>query len=121
MGSFLRSRFPDCKNTKQILHEIGVKCPKRGKELVRRYGRNRSVFYSCMGYPDCDFVSWDQPTNETCPTCGKPLYTKKGKTPNRLKEKSCGYKAVICRRKTKTAIAEAGSKTESDRAAGEDV
>lgn len=120
-GEFLAcSRFPDCKNTKQILHEIGVKCPKCGKELVRRYGRNRSVFYSCMGYPDCDFVSWDQPTNETCPNCGKPLYIKKGKRQIVCKEKSCGYKRDLPE-EDENGTSEAGSKTESDRAAGEDV
>lgn len=92
-GDFLAcSRFPECKNTKHLAQEIGVKCPKCGSELVRRISKNRSVFYSCEKYPDCDFVSWDMPTNEACPNCGKPLYIKKGKQQLVCKDKSCGYK-----------------------------
>jgi DNA topoisomerase I, bacterial len=95
-GDFLAcSKFPECKNTKQLSQLIGVKCPKCGAELVRRHGKNRSVFFSCEKYPDCDFVSWDQPTNEICPKCGKPLYIKKGKHLLICREKSCGYKKEL--------------------------
>ena len=39
---------------------------------MTKYGRNKTVFYSCSGYPECDFSSWDLPTNEKCPQCGCP-------------------------------------------------
>ncbi len=92
-GDFIAcSRFPECKNTKQIAKTIGVPCPKCGSELVQRHGKNRSLFYSCEKYPDCDFVSWDQPTGEKCPNCGNMLYIKKGKRLLVCREKSCGYK-----------------------------
>ena len=49
-------------------------------------------FYGCENYPECDFVSWTEPTNEKCPKCGKTLYKKKGKKPTLYcAEESCGY------------------------------
>ncbi len=92
-GEFLAcSKYPTCKNTKQILKELGVKCPKCGAAAVVRYGRNRTVFYSCERYPECDFRSWDQPTEQLCPQCGNVLYLKKGKGQLVCHEKDCGYK-----------------------------
>ena len=31
--------------------------------------------------PNCDFISWDEPSMEKCPRCGKTLLKKKGKHP----------------------------------------
>ena len=61
-GKFLACPgFPECRNTKPYLEKIGVKCPKCGKEIVLRRSSNGRKFYSCEGYPDCDFVSWKRP------------------------------------------------------------
>ena len=51
------------------------------------------VFYGCSKYPDCDFVSWDEPTRERCPQCGKILYKKQTKKLSKLycADKDCGY------------------------------
>ena len=54
-------------------------------------GRNKTVFYSCERYPECDFSSWDLPTNEKCPNCGEMLFRKKGKSVLACHSKSCGY------------------------------
>ena len=95
-GDFIAcSNYPKCKNTKQILKLIGVPCPKCGAQLVVRTGKNRSVFYSCERHPDCDFVSWDMPTNEKCPQCGNMLFIKKGRKQLVCHEKECGYKKDI--------------------------
>lgn len=40
--------------------------------------RNRK-FYGCSRYPDCDFVSWDQPIGRNCPNDGHFLVQKKAK------------------------------------------
>ena len=41
---------------------IGIPhCPKCGKEIVLRRSSKGRKFYSCEGYPDCDFVSWKRP------------------------------------------------------------
>lgn len=56
------SRFPDCRNTKAIVQEIGITCPKCGKgQVVERKTKRGRKFYGCSRYPDCDFVSWDKP------------------------------------------------------------
>ena len=61
-GKFLACPgFPECRNTKPYLEKIGVKCPKCGKEIVLRRSSTGRKFYSCEGYPDCDFVSWKRP------------------------------------------------------------
>ena len=95
-GSFLAcSRYPECKTTRQITKEIGVACPKCGGKVVMKKGKNRTVFYSCEKYPECDFSSWDMPTEEKCPSCGDMLYRKKGKAVLICKRDGCGYKREI--------------------------
>lgn len=81
-GKFLACPgFPECRNTKALVKEVGVNCPKCGKPLVERRGKKK-VFYGCTGYPDCDYVLWNKPTGQDCPVCGYPMIekTSKGKT-----------------------------------------
>ena len=93
-GSFYAcANYPKCKFTKQRTKDIGVPCPKCGAKIVSKMGRNKTVFFSCERYPDCDFSTWDMPTNEKCPDCGKMLYRKKGKDLYVCQDKECGYKA----------------------------
>lgn len=77
-GKFLACpNFPECRNTKTITETIDVLCPKCGSKLIkRRSKKGRRVFYGCEKYPECDFISWDMPTNEKCPECGGPLVQK---------------------------------------------
>lgn len=84
---FACSRFPDCRNTKAIVKEIGVTCPKchQGNVVERKSKRNR-VFYGCSRFPECDFVSWDKPIGRDCPKDGHFLVEKKVK----------GGKQVLC-------------------------
>lgn len=91
-GSFYAcSKYPECKFTKQKVRDIGVPCPACGSRLIMKTGRNKTVFYSCEKYPTCDFSSWDLPTSEKCPTCGKMLFRKKGKAMLVCHDKACGY------------------------------
>ncbi|ARU62445.1 DNA topoisomerase I [Tumebacillus avium] len=78
-GKFLACPgFPDCRNTKPILKEIGVGCPKcKVGQLVERKGKRRRVFFGCDHYPECDFIIWDRPTGNPCPECGEPLIIKR--------------------------------------------
>ena len=69
-GKFLACpNFPKCRNTKPILHPIGVKCPKCGADILERKSKTGKVFYGCEKYPDCDYTTWDKPLNEECPEC----------------------------------------------------
>ncbi len=71
-GKFLAcTGFPECRNAKPLLTRIGVECPTCHQgEVVERRSKKGRTFYGCERYPECDFVSWNKPINETCPTCG---------------------------------------------------
>ncbi|MCM1042920.1 MAG: type I DNA topoisomerase [Corallococcus sp.] len=92
-GKYLAcSNYPNCKNTKSI-SEVVAKCPKCGKDIVKRISKRGTVFYGCTGYPDCDFVSWDVPTGKLCPKCGKHLVYKESRGIKSVKcsDKDCDY------------------------------
>ncbi|MFL5263953.1 MAG: type I DNA topoisomerase, partial [Anaeromyxobacteraceae bacterium] len=76
-GRFLAcSKYPECKNSKPI--SIGVTCPKGcGGYISERRSKRGKTFYGCSSYPKCDFVSWDRPRNEACPTCGSTYLLEK--------------------------------------------
>lgn len=93
-GKFMAcSNFPECRNTKAIVKEIGVKCPtcKEG-EIVERKSKTKRIFYGCNRYPDCDFVSWDKPISRPCPKCNEMLVEKKIKKGVQIQCTSCDYK-----------------------------
>ncbi|WP_085833661.1 type I DNA topoisomerase [Clostridium merdae] len=95
-GKFLACPgYPDCKNVKKLVIENGAECPKCGGKVVVKKTKKGRVFYGCNEYPNCDFVSWDEPTMEKCPRCGKTLLRKKGKNPKLYcVTPDCGYEKV---------------------------
>lgn len=79
-GRFLACpRFPECRNTKPILTYIDAKCPKCGGRLLEKISKRSRKFYGCEHYPECDFVSWEQPVDERCPKCGSYMTLKRRK------------------------------------------
>lgn len=68
--------FPDCRNTKAIVKEIGVKCPDCGGEIIEKKTKRGKLFFGCTSFPDCSFTSWDRPTTEKCPDCGSVMFEK---------------------------------------------
>ncbi len=62
--------YPECKTTKPILKDTGVKCPTCGGMVAERKSRKGRTFYGCANYPQCDFVSWDKLAAERCKVCG---------------------------------------------------
>ncbi|MGM7681713.1 type I DNA topoisomerase [Cytobacillus sp. Hm23] len=93
-GKFMAcSNFPDCRNTKPIVKEIGVQCPKCNKgSIVERKSKKKRVFYGCNLYPECDFVSWDKPIARMCPKCDHMLVEKKLKKGMQVQCVNCDYK-----------------------------
>ena len=85
------SNFPTCRYTRQIVEECEGECPNCGGKIIKRHGRNHSVFYGCSNYPKCNFSSWDIPTGEKCPKCGKTLFRKKGKDVLVCITEGCGF------------------------------
>ena len=80
----------DCKNTKSITEEAGI-CPVCHKPTKKMTSKAGKTFYGCSSYPECSFMSWDIPTGELCPKCGKYLvYTKDGKS-KRCSNKDCDF------------------------------
>ncbi len=70
-GKFMScTGYPECKTTKPILKDTGVKCPKCGGMIAERKSRKGRTFFGCANYPACDFVSWDRVAAERCAVCG---------------------------------------------------
>lgn len=93
-GKFLACPgYPECKNTKAIVDELNVKCPKCDGNLVKRRSKRGRVFYGCSNYPNCDFVLWDEPVEEKCPQCGGIMVVKRSKKEKTVKciNKECEY------------------------------
>lgn len=89
-GKFLACPgFPECRNTKTHYEKIGVPCPKCEQDLVLRKTKKGRKYYGCIGYPDCDFMSWSRPSKETCPNCGSYMVEKGNKLLCASEE--CGY------------------------------
>ena len=79
-GKFLACPgFPECRNTKPYLEKIGVKCPLCGKEVVLRKTKKGRKYYGCEGNPECEFMSWQKPSEEHCPKCGSYMVEKGNK------------------------------------------
>ena len=81
--------FPECHNTKPYLEKIGVPCPKCGKDVIIKKTKKGRTFYGCDGYPDCDFVSWQRPSEKKCPKCGGYMVEKGNKLV--CADETCGY------------------------------
>ena len=82
--------YPECKNAKPLILETNALCPKCGAKVIERKTKKGYTFYGCSNWPKCDFMSWDKPTGENCPKCGKSLFKKKGGMTVCLNE-GCGY------------------------------
>ena len=83
--------YPTCKFTKQKIIKTDIPCPMCGSEIVARQAKGGSLYYSCEGYPECDFSSWDKPLAEKCPECASNLFYKKARRLVVCKSAGCDY------------------------------
>lgn len=85
--------YPECKNTKPIIETINVNCPKCDGEIIKKKSKKGRIFYGCSKYPECDFVSWDEPVDKKCPNCKAYMVIKRTKKGTTVKcsNKECGY------------------------------
>ena len=94
-GKFIGcSGYPDCKHIEPIEKPLdtGVKCPQCNKDnILKRKSRNKKIFYSCAGYPKCNYAIWNAPIKESCPDCNWPILSLKS-TKKRGPEKVCPQK-----------------------------
>ena len=93
-GKFLACPgFPDCRNTKPYLEKIGIACPKCGKDIVIRKTKKGRKYYGCENNPECDFMSWQKPSEKKCPICGGYMLEKGNKLV--CADEQCGYVETI--------------------------
>ncbi len=95
-GKFLACpRYPDCKSTMVMPTDeqpkLVGKCPECGAAMTVRKSKKGKTYYSCLGYPDCKFMSWDIPTGDKCPKCNQAL-VKTARGGVRCSNKECDYK-----------------------------
>lgn len=89
-GKFLACPgFPECRNTKPYLEKAGVSCPKCGKDVVIRKTKKGRRYYGCEDNPECDFMSWQKPSDQKCPKCGSYMVEKGNKLV--CSDTSCGH------------------------------
>lgn len=89
-GKFLACPgFPECRNTKPYLEKIGVSCPVCGKEVVLRKTKKGRKYYGCENNPECEFMSWQKPSEKKCPRCGSYMVEKGNKLS--CSNEQCGY------------------------------
>lgn len=81
--------FPECHNTKPYFEKAGVKCPKCGKEVVYKKTKKGRRFFGCENNPECDFMSWQRPSEKKCSKCGSYMVEKGNKLV--CSNESCGY------------------------------
>ena len=95
-GRFLACpSYPDCKSTLSMPSDeepkLAGKCPECGAAMSVRKSKRGKVYYSCVGYPDCKFMSWDIPTGDKCPACGGAL-VKTARGNIKCDNKDCSYR-----------------------------
>lgn len=89
-GKFLACPgFPECRNTMPYMQKVGIACPKCGKDLVLKRTKKGRIFYGCIDYTECDFMSWNKPIDKKCPECGKYMVEKGNKIA--CSDPECGY------------------------------
>ena len=122
--------FPECTFTKPIVVEMPGKCPKCGSKILKRTSKKGYVFYACERGTDCGFITWDVPTKDVCPSCGKTMFKHAGRgplksfcineeCPNFVSEEKRSYKKKAPAKKTaakKTGAKTAAKKTTAKKA-----
>ena len=89
-GKFLACPgFPDCRNTNPYYEKIGVMCPKCGDDIVIKKTKKGRRYYGCINNPECDFMSWQKPSEKKCPKCGGAMVEKGNKIV--CMDEQCGY------------------------------
>lgn len=107
--------FPDCTFTKPIVVEMPGKCPKCGGKILKRTSKKGRVFYACERGADCGFITWNVPTKDFCPACGKTMFKRSGRGASKpfcMNEACANYVPEEQRAYKKKAAAEKKPETE---------
>ena len=89
--------FPECSFTMPLVVQMPGRCPKCGGRLMKRTGVSKKTgkqytYYCCeftnsrSGGETCDFMTWDVPVKDDCPSCGQTMFKRAGR----------GFKRPFC-------------------------
>ena len=99
-GKFLACPgYPECKNTKPLVYKTAAKCPECGGDVIEKKTKKGASFFGCSNYPECNFMTWDAPSDEVCPRCGKSLFKRKGNVLYCPDTEGCGFTKPVPRKK----------------------
>ena len=71
--------FPECRHTMPHYEKIGVSCPLCGKDVVMKKTKKGRKYFGCIDNPECDFMSWQKPSEIKCSKCGSYMMEKGNK------------------------------------------
>ncbi len=101
-GKFLACPgYPECKHTKPITVETKGLCPKCNSKILQKKSAKGYKYFGCDNI-SCKFMTWDEPTSESCPTCGKTLFKARGGILKCLAD-NCGFEKKAERKSRKKA------------------
>ena len=100
--------WPECDHTQPIVIEMPGRCPKCGGKILKKTSKRGFTYYGCENNTNkdearrCDFMTWDVPVKDNCPSCGHTMFKKSGRgfkrpfcinpdCPNFLPEDQRGY------------------------------
>ncbi len=99
-GKFLACPgYPECKNTKPLVFKTSAKCPECGGDVIEKKTKKGTSFYGCSNYPECNFMTWDLPSDEVCPKCGKSMFKRRGNVLYCPDTENCGFTKPVPRKK----------------------
>ncbi|MBR2894841.1 MAG: type I DNA topoisomerase [Oscillospiraceae bacterium] len=84
--------YPECTFTKPLVVAMPGRCPKCGGRILKKTSRNGYAYYGCENNTNkeeekrCEFMTWDVPVADDCPSCGQTMFKKSGK----------GFKKPFC-------------------------
>ena len=83
--------WPECGHTQPIVEQMPGRCPKCGGRLLKRTGTSKKngkpyTYYACEFVTrredaprQCDFMTFDVPVEQNCPSCGQTMFKLSGK------------------------------------------
>ena len=57
--------------------------------MILKKTKKGRKYYGCIDNPDCDFMSWQKPSEEKCPQCGGYMLEKGNKLV--CADEQCGF------------------------------
>ncbi len=100
-GKFLACPgYPSCKNTKPLVTKTKAKCPECGGDVIEKKTKKGTSFFGCSNYPTCHFMTWDAPSDDVCPRCGKSLFRRRGNVLYCPDKEGCGFTKPVPRKKS---------------------